>query len=205
MTTTITKGQTVAQVLRSLRPFLPAGFEKLTERNRVGYVYKDRLTIEVFAVCTWDTTRKQKQGCHAVRVVVSADPEWRVGRYASGVRSSSHTPRKDGTFKFDSIGQRVQFALAEIERIKIARAEVAADKARADAEEKALRAQVEREVRKLGLKFRRSYETAPLEIDPSEDGDERASIRNNAKRVQVSLNGLTLEQTRKVLSLIAKF
>lgn len=205
MTTTITKGQTVAQVLRALRPFLPAGFEKLTERNRVGYVYPGRLTIEVFAVCTWDTTRKQKQGCHATSVAVKAHEDWRTSRYASGVRSTSHGARKDGTFKVDSIGQRVQFALAEIERIKIARAELAADKARTEAEEKALRAQVEREVRKLGLKFRRSYPTAPLEIDPSEDGDERASIRNNAKRVQVSLNGLTLDQTRKVLALIKKF
>lgn len=220
------KGQTIAQVLRALKPFLPEGYTKLESERRasVGYSYGERLYIEVFGVCSWNASTQEKEGCHATSIRVTPGYAYRRtsrGPSAIGLRTTSHKPLKDGTFKLDTVGARLQFCLAQAKAMDEARAKEEAERkteaegAKAMTEE--VRAYLERDGFNTAILDR--YNEAPLlprppggkDPEDEEMDDEdwarnkavlRAKIRNNSKRIDLDLNGLTLDELIRVLAVL---
>jgi len=216
-----TTRQTIAQVLRALKPFLPEGYSKLTSDRRaaVGYTYGDKLMVEVFGVCQWNASTQEKEGCHAVSIRVTPGYAFRRtsrGLYAAGLRTTSHKPLKDGTFKLETVGARLQFCLASIKEMEAAREREDAQR-KADGEAtKELAAEVRAYVEREGFNpamldryneaalFRPNVQPDETEDEAGEDEERvtqgpRGHIRNGPKRIDLDLKGLTLDQLVTIL------
>lgn len=214
------KGQTIAQVLRALKPFLPEGYSKLTSDRRaaVGYAYGERLSVEVYGVCSWNASTQEKEGCHAVSIKVTPGYAYRryVGNSALGLRTTSHKPLKDGTFKLDTVGARIQFCLAQIKAMDEAKKREE-EQRKSDAEaSKALAAEVKAYVEREGFNvvmldryaeaplFARKVRAGETEDEAGDDEERvttgpRGSIRNGPKLVSIDFKGLTLDQLVRIL------
>lgn len=210
------KGQTIAQVLRALKPFLPEGYVKISDRRAaVGYRYEGRISVEVFGVCQWDASTLQKEGCRAISIRVTPYYPFRQtsrGPTPAGLRTVVFKPSKAGTFNLANVGARIQRNLAETREMEEARKKETTDR---EAEAKGTKAMTE-EIRAyllaegLNPAVLERYNQAPLFPDEAPEDEEdfhssriykglRGNITNNSKRAHLELNGLTLDQLVKVL------
>lgn len=199
---------TVAQVLRALRPYLPTGFEKYTEkRYSVGYVYKDRLLIEVFGVCQWNATTKEREGCHATKIKVTPLGHYRGTRFQPGLRTTTHSARKDGTFKLESVGSRVQFCRAAMIDIDQSRAAHEVKRIQMEADTKSLSNKLFNIAKLEGLKPSQQY-SSTIAFGEREDVDKenfQGTIQNGPALVSMDLKYITFPQAKQLLRLMRSF
>jgi hypothetical protein len=190
---------TIAQTLRALRPYLPEGFKKTKGRASAGYIYKELLEIEVFGLCKFDSTTKEKNECRATRIVVRPLKEYKSFTYPGELRAASYGVRKaDKSFNLESIGERVQFILARLADCAKQQAERDAAYKKEQADKKALHSALMKIARANTLNVGNIYHGQRFYLEPNEF----ASIQNDHNSVTIHLNRLTLEQAERVLELI---
>lgn len=106
---------TTAAVLKKLRPILPPSFKRLAPKTDDGQVwpaYTDgRLVVEVRGVCQWNATTRERQACHATRIVARAEGF----SYRGIVRQRTWQPNKAGVFNWDGIATAIQGMIPELD------------------------------------------------------------------------------------------
>lgn len=110
---------TVAQVIRKLRKYLPDGFKRtkpneddpIWAKSRTMPGYNDgHVYVGVSAVCEYNATSKERENCRAINIKCWSN--W------MDIRTTTYYARKDGTFNFDAIGNRLQTMILESENVQ---------------------------------------------------------------------------------------
>lgn len=202
--------QTLAAVLRALRPYLPPGFKKTSERGALGYLYENKLWVDVLGVCEWNASTEEKSNCRAVRLRVVPSSQYRPAlrgmRPLGGIRSRFYKPsKKTGEFNVAMIGARIQQCLEDIAQMDALTTREQEEQKQDKLAAAALKEHLRKFIVGIGMseEIVTEYGHYPV-LEGQESARPCAKVSNTAKTVQVSVDGLTLNEAQRILTEIGK-